>query len=281
MLWVGDLGGKWVRIVNPDCDEEFAWSPNGTRIAFSVASSRHNRGFLQSKAESTQIYCCGIDGSNDVCVLEREGAWSVQDWSPDGQRLLLLHRENRLPLSKSTSKLYEFHLAEAVDARADAGESTLVGSEWIVTSAGKYLHELKHDLEGLVVNEARYSPEGETLAILAYNPDNMFAPNLVADDDLGRQTMMRLLCRLATLEISRGLSKIIADYDDGMRGPICWSHDGSAVLFSRYLPRDDDREKLSVDDGHGLAIWSVGRDGKNAQFITTGWSPDCSRDLTN
>lgn len=280
MLWVGDVDGNWTRIVNPDCREEFAWSPDSRKIAFSILSSDHNRGFFQPKVKSSQICMSGIDGSNTDFVLETKGIWSVQDWSPDGHRLLLLHRQNKLSLQKSTNELYEFNLAEAIDARAKAGVGALAGSEWTATIASNYLHKIQHDLTDLVISVARYSPEGKVLAILAYDPKNMFAPNLVADDELGRMRMMRLLCKIATLDISRGTSEIIGDYSDGTRGPICWSQDGTDILFSRYLPKDDDREKFRADKEHGLAIWSIGRDGKDARFITTGWSPDCSRDIT-
>ena len=44
--------------------------------------------------------------------------------------------------------------------------------------------------------------------------------------------------------------------------------------FSRYLPKGDDREKMAKDKEHGLAIWSVHKDGRGARFVTTGWSPD-------
>lgn len=280
MLWVGDLDGKWTRIVNPDCGEEFAWSADSRKIAFSILSSDHNRGFFQPKVQSTQICMSGIDGSNMDFVLEQKGIWSVQDWSPDGQRLLLLHRENRIPLKESTSALYEFRLTDALDARAKAEVGTHPDSEWGAKKASDYLERTRHTLAGLVVDDARYSPDGKTLAILAYDPQNMFAPNLVADDEFGRMRMMRLLCKLATLDKSGGSSEIIADYADGIRGPICWSHDGTEILFSRYLPKEDDREKFRVDKQHGLAIWSIRHDGKNARFITTGWSPDCSRDIT-
>jgi hypothetical protein len=37
---------------------------------------------------------------------------------------------------------------------------------------------------------------------------------------------------------------------------------------------------MSEDKEHGLSIWAVGRDGENARFVTTGWSPDFPRNVT-
>ncbi len=107
MLVVGDTQGSWTRIVNPDCHEEFAWSPDSNQLAFSIFASANYRGTLQNRPDTTEVFTSGID-----------------------------------------------------------------------------------------------------------------------------------------------------------------------VYFSRYLPKDDDREKVAEDKEHGLSIWAVGRDGKNDRFITTGWSPD-------
>lgn len=106
----------------------------------------------------------------------------------------------------------------------------------------------------------------------------MYAPNLVPDkdDELGRARMMRLLSKIYIFDLDTKTHRKIADYDDGIRGPICWSAGGDDVYFSRYLPKDDDREKFAEDKEHGLSIWAVGRDRMNARFITTGWSPDIS-----
>jgi Tol biopolymer transport system component len=56
---------------------EPAWSPDGTRIAFSS---------LRGVAPSTQIYVVDIDGS-DLTRLTVEGSGSYPAWSPDGERI--------------------------------------------------------------------------------------------------------------------------------------------------------------------------------------------------
>lgn len=280
MLWVGSMDGKWARILDPDCTEEFAWSPDSSRLAFSILSKDTNRGYLQVKnVHSTEIAIARWDASNFDYVLERRGTWLVEDWSIDGDRLLLSYHGNNLNPKDEHIELFEFRLVDALAARRTAGfELAARGNEWAAKSAGDYLEKVRCELGGLSVNCARYSPGGKTIAVLAEDPKNLFAPNEVADDELSRGKMQRLLGKLFVVDRMSGEARKIADYADGMRGPICWTSDGSAILFSRYLAKDDKREKTLDDKEHGLSIWSIDRDGANARFITTGWSPDCSRD---
>ncbi len=62
-------------------------------------------------------------------------------------------------------------------------------------------------------------------------------------------------------------------YKDGLRGPICWSPDGTEILFSRPLPAGDKRE-ASKEEDNGLGLWAIKPDGSGARFLSTGWSPD-------
>jgi len=277
MLWVGDLNGKWTRLVNPDCHEEFAWSPDSKRIAFSILSgSKGDQGFFRENFRSGEIAVCGIDGSNLDFLLEQKGIWVVLDWSPDGERLLIARRQFDVP-GKTVSDIYEFRMSDALAARKqEKGWSTSIrGSEWAARSASRFLSKVVCDCDQMDVCDARYSPDGKSLAALLIDPKNPNAPNECADDELGRGNMRRILGKVATIDIATGKSRIIADFDYGIRGPICWSPDGGEILFSRYLPKNDKREKC--DGVHGLSIWAVGRDGSNPRFLTTGWSPDCSR----
>jgi hypothetical protein len=65
----------------------------------------------------------------------------------------------------------------------------------------------------------------------------------------------------------------------GKRRPICWSPDGSEILFSRPLKEGDKREGGREEPGAlrqewGLGLWSVKPDGSGEKLITTGWCPD-------
>lgn len=272
MLWVGNLEGSWTRMVNPDCDEDFAWSPDSRQLAMAVHSSSHYRGALQERKLATEIILTGIDGAGKTSVLEQKNIWRILDWSSDGERLLLMEQKPSEKLTDKSNTLYEFHVTDSIQARKKDAQAYM-DPNWLVSGAGKFLKKVKHDLDELEMIGARYSPTDNTIAVTAVDPDNMFAPNLCADDEMGRMRMMRLLCGVFIIDRKTGKSTEIAKFDDGIRGPICWSPDGKDVYFCRYLPQDDDREKFSADKEHGLAIWAVGKDGSNARFVTTGWSP--------
>ena len=135
MLYVGGLDGRWSRIEDPDCEEEFAWSPDSKRIAFRIVSGR-GKGYFGSNLISTEIVIAGFDGSNVEYVLERPGLWTIKDWSPDGKRLLLakkMHRERPVDVND----LVEFDLAAAIVARAKSPNATSYrGNEWSATARG-------------------------------------------------------------------------------------------------------------------------------------------------
>jgi dipeptidyl aminopeptidase/acylaminoacyl peptidase len=163
----------------------------------------------------------------------------------------------------------EFDLASALAARSKRSKppygETVRGNEWAAKVAPTYLKQLLTGSEK-DLNTARYSPDGKSLAIVYANRTKMFAPT-----EFGLRKN-RYLGKIAVLQISTGRMKTIADYPEGLRGPICWSPDGREILFSRYLPKGDDREKM--EGKHGLGIWAIDRDGGEARFVTTGWSPD-------
>ncbi|HBE71866.1 MAG TPA: hypothetical protein DDW52_27305 [Planctomycetaceae bacterium] len=267
VLVVGDLAGTWTRIVSPDSHEEFAWSPDSKQIAYSVLSRSNYHGILQNRPVCTEIFVSGIDGSNFNPLFEQKGNWIVLDWSPDGKRLLIARREFA---PKVIVELFEFQLSDALLAK----QQTEYDPEWTVKTALQFLKPIDLGLGDLQVSSARYSPTRSEIAIEAFDPQNMYAPNMVGDDELSRGRMMRLLSKIFVFDLDTASSHKVADYEDGIRGPICWSPDGNDVLFSRYLPKGDDREKFAEAKEHGLSIWSVSRDGSNARFVTTGWSPD-------
>jgi hypothetical protein len=276
MLVVGDLGGKWTRIVNSACHEEFAWSQDSKQLAFSVFSETNYNGVLQQLVDTTEIFVTGIDGSNYNCILEKKGKWIVLDWSPDGKRLLIENRRLGGKIEDSQSNLFEFRVIDAIDAR----RKSKYDPNWVTQKASDFLTPISLNLKDLQFSGARYSPTRSEIAIETFDPRNMYAPNLVGDDELSQGRMMRLLGKIHVFDTHTSALRKVADYDDGIRGPICWSPDGNDIYFSRYLPKDDDREKMSEDKEHGLSIWAVGRDGENARFVTTGWSPDFPRNVT-
>lgn len=276
MLWVGDMAGSWTRIVNPDCHEEFAWAPDSKQLAYSILTKPDRyRGLLQKRLETTEVMVSGIDGSNTECVLEQHGLWIVLDWSPDGERLLIACRKSGQQLEDGTSALFEFRIKDAMTAR-NGGQFDV---NWPISGALKFLIPVEFDLGGLQFVGARYSPTRNEIAVETYDPKNMYGPNRLADpnNEFERAHMMRLLGKIHVLDLNSKALRKVADYEEGILGPICWSPEGNEILFSRYLPKEDDREKMPQTKEHGLGIWAIGRDGQNARFLTTGWSPDLPR----
>jgi hypothetical protein len=276
MLYAGGIDAAWSRVVNPDSHEEFAWSPDSRRLAFSIFSGEsHQQGFLRSSLRSTEIAICGFDGSQESFILEQPGILIVMDWSPDGKRLLLERRYLDVSPHRPNDIL-QFELAEdqASRARSRGNNGPLRGSAWSATTAPQFLKTLIEGTRHRDPNNARYSPDGRFLAIEFTDQDKMYAPNELGENEFERNNMMRYLGKLAVFEIATGRFTAIVDDADGLRGPVTWSPDGNEILFSRYLPKGDDREKMAKDKEHGLAIWSVHKDGRGARFVTTGWSPD-------
>jgi hypothetical protein len=116
-------------------------------------------------------------------------------------------------------------------------------------------------------SDARYSPDGKLIAVTAIRKTERPVEWKPLDFELG------------IIERSTNLYRKLAWHEEGLRGPICWSPDGSQILFSRPLPKDDNREAMKVDDGalrqeYGLGLWSIRLDGADEKFLTTGWSPD-------
>jgi hypothetical protein len=248
-LIVGTLDGNWTRVVNADCHEEFAWSSDSKKLAFSHFYPGNDQEHkLQSSLRSSQIITCGIDGSNEEVVLEQPGILAVLDWSPDGKRLLLSRRYGDSKPNRSAD-LFELELASK--------------------KCRPYILEGSQDTD---VVGARYSPDGKKIAIFYIDSNKGYAANEVAKDEIGKARMMRLLAKLALIDRDGKNRRVVADFPDGMRGPFCWSPKGDQLLVVRYLPKEDQREKFEAE--HGTSIWRVPIDGSSPSFVTTGWGPD-------
>ena len=82
-VWNGDIyvvnaDGTGRRRLTRDSAEEFdpAWSPDGTKIAFSRSDGRRN-----------QVFVMNADGSDPVQITHGDNSASDAAWSPDGRRI--------------------------------------------------------------------------------------------------------------------------------------------------------------------------------------------------
>lgn len=263
MIYLGSTETGRARVIAPDGEELFAWSPDSRRFAYAIMrGGKYTDGRLGSQLRHSTVVVSGIDGSNVCPLLQRPGIWHVQDWSPDGRKLLLSFRTlNSLHLG--ATELFEFDIA-----RAEAFLMKKGGLGWSedlgVPYTESYLKQFETNPPIRRLSSVRYSPDGKLVAATEWFPP--------------KGDQVRLQRRLLVIEVDTGKHREVAQFKESLRGPICWSPDGSEILFSRYLPLNDKRERFNPaknrDIGSGLAIWSVGVDGKNARFVTTGWSPD-------
>ncbi|HWE35999.1 MAG TPA: hypothetical protein VG406_05445 [Isosphaeraceae bacterium] len=256
MIYLGRLDGGRVRTLIPDGGEMFAWSPDSKRIAYSVISGRGHSdvGGLTPGAPSTKIFTVGVDGSNEELVLEKPGIWNVQDWSPDGKKLLLGYISAH-SLAYASYSLHEFDLEASQRTKKEAGAKDYTFGLFYPSSQQIDAHLRLLSGSAQVVG-GRYSPDGKLIAVEfkperdAYN--SSFQLGILDPADLKLRPILKA---------------------PGLRGPICWSPAGREILSSRWLdPQDDAKERMEGE--HGLGIYAVRPDGSRVRFLATGWSPD-------
>jgi Tol biopolymer transport system component len=274
MIHLGAIDGSWTRVLAPDGEEDLAWSPDSTQIAYSVLSGRRgvlSPGYLCSKVSSSEIMTIGIDGSNMTYVLEQPGVWRVRDWSPDGKKLLLWHEMTEVRSEntvEAVGEVVEYALARALASRKKPVSGILGRGDKEPTMGARYLKPLVFGTATFAPQSARYSPDGKQIAFVYVDPTRPGEIVRVRD-------IVRWHCwgKLAICDIATGTIRTIADPPGGIwTGPICWSPDGQEILITRYLAAEDEREKS--EGSPSMGIWAVTADGKKERFITTGWSPD-------
>jgi hypothetical protein len=262
-LYLGRADGTGpVRLLTPVCQEAVAWSPDSQRVAYAVTTDREASAH-PNPARMTRIYVVAIDGTSEDMIFEQPGLWEPQDWSPDGKKLLLTHREFIGPLMRSD--LVEIDMATVEKMQKDARRNS--SERWQNSSTGA-LEPVLGDTAPVSPNDARYSPDGKFIAVTAIRK----AEKPGAD-------WKPLDFELGVIDRATATYRKVVWYPDGLRGPICWSPHGLEIVFSRPLKAGDKREAMAPGDGalnqeHGLGLWAIKPDGSGERFLTTGWSPD-------
>jgi Tol biopolymer transport system component len=264
MIHLGRTDSSPTRVLAYDCytSEVFCWAPDSRTVAYSRFAGPDSRTVtgLGPRVPSTQVVVAGIDGSRGEVVLEKPGFWHACDWSPDGRKLLLLYWPTNSPVY-GRSDLIEFDIIIAREQEAKFKDLGVVhdhaSSRSIEFSSLKSLTDAQPI--STFLESARYSPSGEQIAMT-------FTRRMRSIELLHHE--------LGVWDVASETLRPIAKYTEGLRGPICWSPDGTQIAFSRPLASDDQRENLADPDSRGLGIWTIRPDGSGERFLTTGWSPD-------
>lgn len=191
--------GGWQQVTyNSWTERDLAWSPDGTRIAFSFRAEDTNGNGVIDEEDAIEIYTIGIDDSDLQQVTRNGGRSTDPRWSPDGKRLayrLRLEREakrmNGLYLiNLRTGENRELHPALggaapvswspdgryiAVAGPSGTKEPLWAGTdiylidvetgEWTkITDTHQYTPYHTWDSGGIWLSNAVWSPDGEAIA---------------------------------------------------------------------------------------------------------------------
>lgn len=176
------------------------WSRRGDVYAFTT--TRRN-------GKDSDIHVAGIEGGPSRPLVEREGSWSVLDWSPDDRRLLVMRyisiTESELYLvTVATGAITRFH-PTATPVSFSAAAFAADGGIWYVSDEGSEFQQLRYEqadgsgarvISGDTawdVDELELSDDGRTLAYTV-NADG-FSELRVLDTRRGQPVRLPLLPR--------------------------------------------------------------------------------------
>jgi len=141
-IYTMDGDGSDVRrlTTHADWDQEPAWSPDGTRIAF---QSRRDR--TDKRIVSSELYVMQADGSNQTRLTQKVNPWDFSDqpvWAPSGASLL--YRSN----------------------------NGVGGNLWTVGADGTGAAQFTHYGELANLGNPDYSPDGSRIAFSSNHDTN-------------------------------------------------------------------------------------------------------------
>jgi tol-pal system beta propeller repeat protein TolB len=227
----GTGGNKTLLINVGNADLDPAWSPDGTKIAFST---------------DEDIWVANADGSNPVNLTNTPitvGSDREPAWSPDGRKIVF--SSIRPEGDTSNLDIYVIDASGGNEQRLTTDPDTDRAPAWSPDGAtiafctnrdGAWIYLMNPDGSGErplrqfthIVTDPNWSPNGQTLVIAgdANNPG------------------------IRLLDLQGNLSGALTE------GPIdrtpAWSPRGTAIVFTHYVPGSGNREIYTVNpDGSG------------------------------
>ena len=233
-LWLLDGNGATMRSLTENLAAMHVfggWSPDGRLVAY--ATNERDRACFD-------VIVQDVDTGESRTVLQTDGAYTVECWSPDGRRLIVSRTDSsfnndlfELDLESGASSLLTTHDGnvrflqptyrgdgESVFLLTDLDRDYLSLRELEIESgAWQTLFEDDWDVEGYSV-----APDGRTVATLTNleGYTDLIVANLVNGDR-------------RTVEIPRGVAarSFVGNWRDGL----VWSADGRRFAFSLTTPR--------------------------------------------
>jgi Tol biopolymer transport system component len=242
---VGVEGGEAVPLVTGSGAHkpDFAWSPDGSRIAFTMLNG-YNQGDVFVMAAPGEMGAAGSGVTNLTQHLAHDCCVS---WAPDGERLLFLSsrsgKETKAPVgerwygSQSTNLLVESAPDSAL--MASSVEERLITTVMPETPEGIYVIDADSgDVTRLTNGEgkeryASWSPDGKRIAFMSdrTGSDEIYVMTVADGPEAGSGALARL-----------------TDSLEDERYPT-WSPDGTCLAFVNYHDGESELCVMNVDGG--------------------------------
>jgi Tol biopolymer transport system component len=248
-LWVVDRFGRPTRIAQDVSGGSWEWSPDGNRIAFSMAI-----------ASDFDIYVANADGSGRVRLSTGTDTDTNPSWSPDGRYVAFRSYANEGPVRLNIAhadgsgmrRLIQLprDAAETVPLWSPAGDLILFVDEppggqgmslWLIAPDGSSLRQLQTSARWNV--RPFWSKDGSWIAFSAANDPSVWTLRVIRPDGTGE--------------------RVLVASDRSGHEPR-WSNDGSMLAFQRTgviarIGFDGSGERLLTPD-YGAAFapaWTV------------------------